>query len=277
MLGATLCPTLEAQGFQVIRHGRLRGDIRCDLTSAEATHAMIAASKPDYIVHLAALTNVDECEAHPNRAYLDNTRMVECLVGAMRALDADTHLVHISTDQVYDGMGPHREDAVTLMNYYAFSKYAGELAALSVPSTVLRTNFFGPSRSPSRSSFSDWIVAALKRGDAVRVFEDVAFSPLAMESLCRLISSAMRQRLRGLYNAGSREGMSKAEFCFALAGVLHLPTASMCRTTSTSATLRAYRPKDMRMDCGRLESALGVRLPTLQQEIESVKVHYENA
>ena len=38
-----------------------------------------------------------------------------------------TRLIHISTDQVYDGKGFFSEKNINLSNYYAFSKYIGEL------------------------------------------------------------------------------------------------------------------------------------------------------
>src|SRR5262249_39616332 len=139
-----------------------RTDIRADLTDAREVSAALDPVSPEVIVNLAALTDVDECERAPDAAYRANTRIVMNLV---RWIDGQPgqpcHLVQVSTDQVYDGAGPHREDDVSLTNYYAFSKYSGELAAALVESTVLRTNFFGRSGRAGRSSISDWLYSSL--------------------------------------------------------------------------------------------------------------------
>jgi dTDP-4-dehydrorhamnose reductase len=85
---------------------------------------------------------------------------------------------------------------------------------------------------------------------------------------------AAERRVRGVFNLGSRDGLSKAEFCYSLARVLGLPTATMTHANSPTAALKAYRPKDMRMNCVRFEKTFGVQLPTLAREIESMTRYY---
>jgi dTDP-4-dehydrorhamnose reductase len=274
LLGATLVEVLRSRGFEVLCHGRAPGEWSADLTEPAAARALLKSAAPDTVVNLAAATNVDRCELHPHEAYLLNTRIVENLAGALEAGDRGAHLVQISTDQLYDGMGPHAEPGVTLTNYYAFSKYAGELAAAGVYSTILRTNFFGRSQHAVRRSFSDWLVESLQRGEPIQVFDDVLFSPLSLPRLADFICTAIERRVRGVFNLGSRNGLSKAEFCYSLARILGLSTAKMTRASASAAPLKAYRPKDMRMNCTRFEEAFGVQVPTLAQEIESMRRCY---
>src|SRR5262249_54377625 len=154
---------------------------------------------PNMIVNLVALTDVDRCEGQPNNAYRLNVRCVENLTEWMSRGHA-AKLIHISTDQVYDGEGPHREAAVTITNTYAMSKYAGELAARGANGTVLRTCFFGPSRLAGRPSFSDWLIDKFRSGQAFTGFDDVRFSPLAMDTLVRMIRRVIEGPVPGLYN-----------------------------------------------------------------------------
>jgi dTDP-4-dehydrorhamnose reductase len=274
LLGATLLDVLKARGFEVLSHARSLGDLNGDLRDPEAARALLTTARPDTVVNLAALTNVDRCESHPQEAYIANTRIVENLANSLECMGGGGHLVQISTDQLYDGAGPHAEDEVTLTNYYAFSKYAGELAAAAVNSTILRTNFFGRSRHGVRRSFSDWLVDSLRQDRPVQVFTDVAFSPLSLERLTDLVCKVIERPTRGVFNLGSRDGLSKADFCFSLARALELPTSRMTRASSADAPLKAYRPKDMRMNCARFEAAFMVRLPSLAEEIESMKRCY---
>lgn len=272
LLGSSLVPHLQACGYNVLCHAR-KGDvdIQADLTDSDLVSTTLDKVVPEVIVNLAALTNVDECERNPQSAYMANVRIVENLVKWIQKNDNKCYLVQISSDQVYDGHGPHRESDITLTNYYGFSKYAGELAAATVPSTILRTNFFGPSLCSGRASLSDWIVNSLIQGDSITVFEDILFSPLTLQRLIELIELIIVKRLQGVFNLGSKDGMSKADFAFAIAKTLDLPTQTMGRGTSDKVKLSAYRPKDMCMDVAHFEKVFSVKLPTLIEEIQSLK------
>ena len=276
LLGMSLAPLLAQRGHTVLRHGFRAGDDaglqRADLRDRAATAAMLDAAQPDVVVNLAALTNVDTCEADPHAAYQLNTASVENLAHWLRGR-AGKHLVHISTDMLYDGPGPHRESGITIRNTYAFSKVAAEIAAGAVPSTVLRTNFFGRSRCPGRASFSDWLAGALRARTPVTVFDDVYFSPLSINTLCAMIARVAEDKPAGVFNLGSREGMSKADFAFALADALGLSTDAMARGQS-GAALKAYRPKDMRMDSSLFEHTMGLQLPALIDELHSLRSDY---
>jgi dTDP-4-dehydrorhamnose reductase len=128
LLGATLMPFLECSGYLVDLHGRTNATkYNADISDAGDAFRLLELIKPVVVVNLIGLTDVDRCEAQPNEAYLANVRTVENIVGWIKQKKAPCHLVHISTDQVYDGSGLHKEEIVTLKNYYAFSKYAGEL------------------------------------------------------------------------------------------------------------------------------------------------------
>src|SRR4029077_3572732 len=98
------------------------------------------------------------------------------------------------------------------------------------------------------NSFSDWLVNSLNRREAIKVFTDVLFSPLSINVLSEMIGRVADKRICGVFNLGSKDGSSKADFCFSLAEVLGLPVETMTRSLSTEVSLRAYRPKDMRMD-----------------------------
>lgn len=276
MLGATLVPFLRGRGYSVVTQGRLSiADFPADLTRVGDARALIAEVAPDAIVNLIGLTSVEGCEENLHRAYLVNTKTVENIADAMRNQKIDSHLIHISTDHIYDGAGLHAEGDVTITNNYAITKYAGELAAREVRSVVLRTNFIGRSRVEGRQSLTDWVFQSMKRGESIEVLTDVLFSPLSMECVSEMVDAVVQKELVGVFNLGSRGGMSKADLDFAFAEAVGLPTKSMARINSSEARfLRAYRPKNMRMDCSKFESALGVTLPILEDEINRVAREY---
>lgn len=274
LLGGVVVQALRRAGHDVVTHGRVAGDVVGDLSDVHAAGAVLDSARPDVVVNLVALTDVDDCERAPQRAFLSNVRVVENIVAWLGSGSAGSHLVQISTDQVYDGTGGHNESDVTLTNHYAVSKYAGELAAARTSHTVLRTNFFGPSGTGSRASWSDWLIRSLTSGADVTVFEDVEFSPLSMTTLAEVIAYAVEHAPQGIFNAGASTGMSKADFAYALAGALGLPTKTMRRGTSADVSLLAYRPKGMVMDSSRLGRTCGIALPSLTDEISTVTAQY---
>jgi dTDP-4-dehydrorhamnose reductase len=277
LLGTTLVPFLKKCGYNIVTHARSgEVDFLVDLADREKSIAMLTQVQPSMIINLASLTSVELCQDEPNMAYLANTRTVENIAYWIQKTGANCHLIQISTDHVYDGAVLHAEDKITLTNIYAFSKYAGELAAARVPSSILRTNFIGRSKVSHRVSLSDWVYISLTNGNHVQVLDDVFFSPLSMNTLVEMIQLVVEKKPVGIFNLGSHNGMSKADFDFAFAELLKLPTETMTRIETRQATfLKAYRPKDMRMDCSKFENALGVKLPQLSDEIIRVAKEYD--
>ena len=277
MLGATLVPFLRASGHHIITQGGRcsNADFPVDLINVNDARALVAEVSPDVVVNLVGLTNVEGCEESLHRAYLINTKTAENIVDAMRNQKADSYLIHISTDHIYDGAGCHAEENVTITNNYAITKYAAEVAALRVRSAVLRTNFIGKSLLKGRQSLTDWVYQSIKRGDSIEVLMDVFFSPLSMACVSEMVNLVVQKEPVGVFNLGAREGMSKADLNFAFAEAVGLSNKSMTRINSSEARfLRAYRPKDMRMNSSKFESVLGVKLPTLQEEINRVAREY---
>ncbi len=78
---------------------------------------------------------------------------------------------------------------------------------------------------------------------------------------------AAERGLTGVFNAGCRDGASKADFAMSVARHKGLQTETSRIGASTVMPDRAKRPKDMRMAVGRIEQALGRPMPTLDQEV----------
>jgi dTDP-4-dehydrorhamnose reductase len=276
LLGSSLVPLLQERGHNILLLGYSHAtDLNVNLSSYEQTARALDQVKPDVIINLVALTNVDRCELYPNEAYMLNVKSVENLCVWIKAASQHCHLIQISSDQLYDGVGPHAEEELTIRNHYGMSKLAGEFAAGTVPSTVLRTNFIGRSLRIGRTSFTDWLDSALRGNSPINVFNDVMFSPLALRTLCDCIERTIVERPLGVFNLGSRDGMSKADFAFAFAAATCLPTTNLVRcSVSVDSTLSARRPTDMRLNSDRFEVRMGLKLPRLIDEIQILAHEY---
>lgn len=115
-----------------------------DVTDRASVIEAVAAHRADVVVHPAAWTAVDACEADPEHAFHVNalgTRHV-----AEAAARGGARLVYLSTDYVFDGTKPgpyHEWDEPNPTSVYGRSKLAGEREALAmVPgATVVRTSW----------------------------------------------------------------------------------------------------------------------------------------
>tara|TARA_B100000795_G_C22780038_1_gene431848 strand:- start:285 stop:1157 length:873 start_codon:yes stop_codon:yes gene_type:complete len=279
LLGSSLVPYLKDSGHNILTHGfSCKADFMFDLADNIKTLQMLEEVKPTLIINLVSMTSVEMCEEKVNLAYLANTHTVENLTQWLKTSKTQCHLIHISTDHVYDGDGIHlnTEDNVKITNSYAFSKYAGELALSGLPCTILRTNFVGRSLLKNRESLTDWVFKSSKNGAHVNVLNDVYFSPLSLLVLCEMLALVIQKKPLGIYNLGSHNGMSKADFDFAFAESLNFSTNNMKRIGIGEATFfKAYRPRDMRMDVSKFENALNVKLPDLADIIKQVANDYE--
>jgi dTDP-4-dehydrorhamnose reductase len=271
-LGTVLCQRLQATGHAVLRFTRSANQPCCSAAEMTASFAQtLEQVTPDCIINLVAATNVDQCERDMGHAALLNCIAPQIL---SRLCADGPQLIQISSDQVYCGSGPHREDVTQPINVYALTKLVGEYPVLQSGGCVLRTNFFGKSQTPGRSSFSDWLVQAGRTGQPINVFDDVWFNPLGLSSLSAAILRTMELRLRGLYNLGAASALSKAGFAKTLFERLSLDTALLRPSSVASARLGARRPNDMRMDCTRFTQATGFVLPTIEQEISHEATEY---
>ena len=278
LLGTRLSPFLTQKGFLVFTHALKReADFVFDLSNFIKTKAMISNVEPDFIVNLAALTNVDFCEEYPNHAYMTNVKAVENIVASIKIAAPRAHLIQISTDHVYDGSGPHIEEDVSLVNYYAFSKYAGELAAKDAGATILRTNFLCRSSVENRVSLCDWMIESVKRGGLITVFDDVVISAVHISSLCEGINAVICNPSLGVFNFGTQDNYSKADLARQLIDVLNLDSNLIVSRNIDMKKFKAIRPRNMSMDSSKFESVFKFCLPKSEAEIIKTAMEYANA
>ncbi len=105
-----------------------------DLTNESSVRRMIAAVKPDAVIHSAAISRIDICEKDPDLSRRVNVEGAQNV--AMACRDVGAKLVFFSSDQVYTGCGgaePLREDApLSPKNVYARHKLEAEQKVLSL-------------------------------------------------------------------------------------------------------------------------------------------------
>ncbi len=258
--------------LEIIKVGRsTANDVIVDLTKGEALLSSLNDIKPDVILNLAAETNVDFCENHPEKARAANVGIPKNISEYLRK-NSSCKSIHISTDHVYDGEGLKKEDQTSLKNAYAVTKFEGE-NYLNQRSFILRTNFFGRS-SGEKDSFSDWIVKSFKSGSEIKLFNDSYFSPVHWTTIYEAILKCIDSDQFGIYNLGSSTCISKADFAVQVATELGVYHKGYQVVGTNDVDGRVQRPLNMCMDSSKIAKAFGIKVGTVKVEIGKLKKEY---
>jgi dTDP-4-dehydrorhamnose reductase len=121
-------------GTDLVLHCTASGDdvIACDsatldLGDRDSVAQAITGSHPDVVINAGAWTAVDACEDDPDKAWRINALGVRWVTDAART--AGAHVVHVSTDYVFDGTKPEpyvEWDPTNPQSAYGRSKLGGE-------------------------------------------------------------------------------------------------------------------------------------------------------
>jgi dTDP-4-dehydrorhamnose reductase len=136
-LGVDLVAHCTSMGDDVVALDRSS----LDIADPAEVGRLLESVRPDAVINAAAYTAVDACESNEAQAFAVNGDAVGHLSAACELVGA--HLVHVSTDYVFDGtLGrPYREDdATNPQSVYGRSKLAGEIAA-GPNATIARTSW----------------------------------------------------------------------------------------------------------------------------------------
>ena len=239
--------------------------ISADLTNRETTHAVIADSAPDWVIHCAAETNVDHCEQDPERAFLFNRDMPRWVAQATRK--AGGRIIHISTDAVFDGSrsGYREADSPLPTSVYGQSKLEGEKAVLEEDpqAIIVRTNFYGWN-AQDKNSLAEWFLSKLELRQPCRGFSDVYVKLLLVNDLVDLLLRMMESECEGIYHVLGRDCVSKHDFGLHLARTFHLEPDLIEPIEVDELGLLAPRARNLCLDTSKISSALDRELPSLE-------------
>ena len=244
--------------------------IKADLLHPGAVDRVLDEARPDWVIHCAAMANLEECEANPSLARLINGQLPGELAAA--CCDRGLSLIQISTDAVFDGTKdiPYtEEDPTNPISIYARTKLEGEQAVLAAyPSAIVaRVNFFGWSPSGKRS-LSEFFYNNLSAGRYVSGFADVTFCPMFVGDLAGILVKMLERRLRGLYHAVGPQAMSKYQFGVELARKFGLDPGQITPKSVHTSPLVAPRSHNLRLSTRKLSTDLGMVLPDFSTGLE---------
>lgn len=187
---------------------------KIDIGNKKEVKKLLLDFYPDFVINLAAYTNVDKSETEKELCWKINVNAIEYL--AKYCVPANSHLIHISSDYVFDGEdGPYSEsDLPNPLGYYGRSKLAGEniIKRFNIPHTIIRTNVLFGTTKFGRPDFVKWVKNSLENENRIRIVTDQINNPTYLDDLARAIKSVCELEKTGIYNIGGAEILDRFEF-----------------------------------------------------------------
>lgn len=239
-----------------------------DLESVSAISRVLEALDIDTVVNCAAMTGVEDCELAPELANHVNVKLATNV--AMAAKGYGAKLVQISSDHLFDGSSRMmtENDLVMPINVYAKTKANAEAEVLSIlPSAlVIRTNFYGWGTS-YRTSFSDAILASLRANRAIKLFDDIFYSPILIDVLVDAIHILLQKGETGVFNIAGDQRLSKFDFGREVAAVYGFNPALIGRDKFSNRPDLVRRPFEMSLSTKKICSILGHQIGGVREHL----------
>jgi dTDP-4-dehydrorhamnose reductase len=238
-----------------------------DKEDENAVVELLTEIEPDAVIDTAAFHDVDVCETERDRAWNVNAQGTRNVASAADEIGA--YYIFISTDYVFAGNPDEtpyvEEDAVSPVDYYAQTKYAGEQAAkIADDCTVLRPSVIYGLAKPN---FVTWVLSELRDGESVGIVDDQISTPTYAPDLARACVEVVEDGVTGVYHAAGPESLSRYEFTVHLAEVYGYDTELVDPITTEELGQKAPRPTDGSLDSSRLYDELGWEFRTPRDAI----------
>jgi len=205
-LGTDLVVAALAAGHEVT--GFAHADM--DVADADAVIRAVSTNAPDVVVHAAAWTAVDACEADPARAQRANGDATAHVVAAARAVGA--RVLYVSTDYVFDGTKPTpyaETDAPSPRSVYGASKLAGEEALDLALDAIVRISWVCGFHG---ANMVKTILRIAEQQDTLTFVDDQIGNPTFADDAAAMIVRVAADERRGIWHVTNQGAVSWYEF-----------------------------------------------------------------
>ena len=244
-----------------------------DILNSEDIDIIFSNFEPDVIIHAAAMTNVDWCEANPiycNRVNIDGTQNI---ITACEKYSA--HLIFISTDFIFDGkIGGYSETAQeNPLSVYGKSKSAAEklIQASNCKWTIARTSLvIGYFPYLMSTNIILWARKKLGKGDEINVVDDQVRTPTWSMDLAEGCLLIAKKKALGIYNISGSEKFSIIELVRQVAIHGGFDLSLIDRVNSATLGQLAMRPLISDLDISKAKRNLGFKPHSFEEVLDSI-------
>lgn len=248
-----------------------------DLEDVAGVTSLALEVFPDAIVNCAAVAEPAACDADPARAQALNVALPVTLAKLAHHLSA--RIVHISTEQVFDGTKPPYAvgDTPRPVNLYGRQKLESERQvhaaapefAVTLRAPLLTGNSLGGARSLHERLLADWAA-----GKTPRLYRDEIRQPCTAGNLAEaMLELCERRDLAGVFHWAGAEALSRADIAKRIRAHFKLsaevaPIAEIGRADDPAASAR--RPADLRLELKPLAGVLKTAIETFDAQLDQL-------
>lgn len=201
-----------------------------DILSKDQIKKTVEEFNPDSIINFAAYTNVQEAQNQKDDK--DGICFKVNSIGAKNiaeiAKNFDKHLIHISTDYVFDGEKedvPYTEtDKPNPINWYGVTKLFGEEYILESGclSTIVRISMPYSACYEAKLDVARFFLEQLRLGKEVKALEDQRITPTLVNDIADGLKVILENKSLGIYHISSRDSVTPLEFVKTIAETFKL-------------------------------------------------------
>jgi dTDP-4-dehydrorhamnose reductase len=244
-----------------------------DITNEKSVQEIIQKYHPDYIIHTAAMTNVDQCEAERELCWKQNVDAVQFISHAART--AGAHVTHLSTDFIFDGTaGPYDEAGIpNPLSHYGDSKLAAEKIIMeNLPDWVIARTVlvYGVAQDMSRSNLILWVKKSLEEGKSIQVVNDQWRTPTLAEDLAMGCYLIVKKHAKGIYNISGKDMLTPYEMAMKTCDFFNLDKKLIVKSDSSKFTQPARRPPKTGFIITKAMTELNYTPHTFEEGIETL-------
>ena len=225
---------------------------------------------PNLIINLAAKTDLNFCEKNMISAFQSNFGIVQNLA-FWQNTNKNSYIVHFSTDNNYDAKSSS-EKKIKISNSYGLTKFAGDMILDHKKNLIIRTNFI--CKPKIKDNFINQTIHSIKKRKKIYLFNDVYFSPLHAKTLSKITLILIKKKIKGIYNLGSVNSISKANLIISLCKKLNLKISNCKICKSKSLKQKIKRSKNMTMNIEKIKKKININFPTINNEIAILAKDY---
>lgn len=183
-----------------------------DITDKAAVDRAFDTTRPDLVLHCAALTQVDYCAQHPDQALEINGFGTQTI-----ALACQRHgipMLYVSSNEVFDGQTsvPYQEyDRPHPVNSYGYSKWVGEQVVRDLVKQhyIVRTSWLF---AHGGKNFIHTILRQANQGKTLRIVTNEIACPTYNTDLAQAISQLITTGCYGIYHLVNEGAISRYGF-----------------------------------------------------------------
>ncbi len=245
------------------------------LTEYERLHSWMKEIKPTHIIHTAAMTQVNACEENMEACVELNVEVPQKL--AEFCAENDIHLIHFSTDFVFEGKPgkAYTEDAaVNPCNLYGKSKALSESAIISSSCSfsILRIVLvYGKAIGSQKSNFVLWVKDTLSKRKSIQAVHDHYRMPTWVDDIAETVEVLITSPVKGIFHIVGETYLSVFDFAKEIAAFWTLDEDLIQPISAEEIGQKDNRPESTRLDYSFTKNKIGFTPTPLKKAFKKIK------